>query len=123
MLSATKLRNLVTSRSLPQLSTAWEWLQREEHFFGAFELKHYRPAERPDSVHVVHPKTGEEAWWPLFDEAKRPLFPELMAELDDIKKRAISGHMFSDGTTSIAVAHFHFLGSLPAVNWTMFGPS
>jgi hypothetical protein len=51
--------------------TAWEWLQREEHLFGAFELKHYRPPERPDSVHVVHPKTGEEAWWPLFEEAKR----------------------------------------------------
>jgi hypothetical protein len=74
--------------------TAWEWLQREEHLFGAFEVKHYRPPERPDSVHVVHPKTGEEAWWPLFDEAKRALFPELMAELDDIKTRAISGHIF-----------------------------
>jgi hypothetical protein len=22
---------------------AWEWLQREEHLFGAFEVKHYRP--------------------------------------------------------------------------------
>jgi hypothetical protein len=57
-------------------------------------FRHYKPPERPDSVHVVHPKTGEEAWWPLFDEAKRPLFPELMAELDDIKTRAISGHIF-----------------------------
>jgi len=74
--------------------TAWEWLQGEEHLFGVFEVKHYRPPERPDSVHVVHPKTGEEAWWPLFDEAKRPLFPELMAELDEIKSRAISGHIF-----------------------------
>jgi hypothetical protein len=73
---------------------AWEWLQREEHLFRAFEVKHYRPPERPDSVHVVHPKTGEEAWWPLFDEAKRPLFPELMVELDNIKKRSISGHIF-----------------------------
>jgi hypothetical protein len=73
--------------------TAWEWQQREEHLFGAFELKHYRPPERPDSVHVVHPKRGEEAWWPLFDEAKRPLFPELMAELDDIKKRRNSASL------------------------------
>jgi hypothetical protein len=73
---------------------AWEWLQREEHLFGAFEVKHYRPAERSDSVHVAHPKTGGEAWWPLFDESGRPLFPELMAELDDIKTRAISGLMF-----------------------------
>ena len=49
--------------------TAWEWLQREEHLFGAFEISHYRPNARPNSVCVVHPKTGEEAWWPLFDEA------------------------------------------------------
>jgi hypothetical protein len=40
--------------------TAWEWLQREEHLFGAFEIAHYRPKERPNSVCVVHPKTGEE---------------------------------------------------------------
>jgi hypothetical protein len=26
-----------------------------EHLFGAFEVKHYRPSERPDSVPVVHP--------------------------------------------------------------------
>ena len=56
---------------------AWEWLQREEHLFGAFVATHYRPKERPDSVRIVHPKTGEEAWWPLFDNAGRPLFPEL----------------------------------------------
>jgi hypothetical protein len=62
--------------------------------FGAFELKHYRPTERPDCVHVVHPKTGEEAWWPLFDEAGRPLFPELMTELDEIKTQTIGGHIF-----------------------------
>jgi len=24
---------------------AWEWLQREEHVFGAFEITHYRPKE------------------------------------------------------------------------------
>ncbi len=45
----------------------WEWLQREEHVFGAFEISHYRPKERPNSVKIVHPKNGEEAWWPLFD--------------------------------------------------------
>ena len=72
----------------------WEWLQREEHLFGSFEARHYRPQERPDSVHVVHPKTGEEAWWPLFDDGGRPLFPELMAELNEIKARIIGGHMF-----------------------------
>jgi len=29
---------------------AWEWLQREEHIFGAFDIKHCRPKERSDSV-------------------------------------------------------------------------
>jgi hypothetical protein len=74
----------------------WEWLQREEHLLGAFLVSHYRPKERPNAVRVVHPKNGEEAWWPLFDETQRypdrhPLFPELMAELDEIKARAIVG--------------------------------
>ena len=74
--------------------TAWEWLQREEHLFGAFEISHYRPKARPNSVCVVHPKTSEEAWWPLFDEAGKELFPELMLELDAIKERAVSGLVF-----------------------------
>jgi hypothetical protein len=74
--------------------TAWEWLQREEHLFGAFEIAHLRPKERPNSVCVVHPKTGEEAWWPLFDETGKELFPELMAELDAIKEQTVSGLVF-----------------------------
>lgn len=73
---------------------AWEWLQREEHIFGAFEIRHYRPKERPDSVQIVHPKTGEEAWWPLFDDAGTALFPELMAELDEIKRTMVQGLIF-----------------------------
>ena len=31
----------------------WEWLQREEHVFGAFDVSHYRPKERPNSVKIV----------------------------------------------------------------------
>ena len=72
----------------------WEWLQREEHVFAAFEISHYRPKERPNSVKIVHPKNGEEAWWPLFDETGQPLFPELMAELDAIKETMVSGLVF-----------------------------
>ena len=72
----------------------WEWLQREEHVFGAFEISHYRPKERPNSVRIVHPKNGEEAWWPLFDETGEPLFPELMAELDAIKETIVLGLIF-----------------------------
>jgi hypothetical protein len=76
----------------------WEWSQREEHLFGAFEVEHYRPKDRPNMVLVVHPKNGEEVWWPLFTEAEpgetpEPLFPELMAELDAIKAGMIKGLM------------------------------
>ncbi|MCP1967971.1 hypothetical protein [Bradyrhizobium elkanii] len=49
--------------------------QREEHVFGAFEISHYRPKERPNSVKIVHPKNGEEAWWPLFDDRGEALSP------------------------------------------------
>lgn len=75
---------------------AWEWLQREEHLLGAFQISHYRPRERPNAVRIVHPKNGEEAWWPLFDEtqpqpSKHLLFPELMAELDALKASAVVG--------------------------------
>jgi hypothetical protein len=72
----------------------WEWLQRQEHVFGAFEISHYRPKERPNSVKIVHPKNGEEAWWPLFDETGEPLFPELMTELDAIKETMVPGLVF-----------------------------
>jgi hypothetical protein len=106
-------RNKARELSYHSIATAalaaWEWLQREEHLFGAFEVKHYRPPERPDSVHVVHPKTREEAWWPLFDEAGRPLFPELMTELDVIKKGAVAGHMFRRD-------HKHRRGAVP-LSW------
>jgi hypothetical protein len=73
---------------------SWGWLQREEHVFGAFEITHYRPKERPNSVKIVHPKNGEEAWWPLFDENGEALFPELMAELDATRKTTVSGLVF-----------------------------
>src|SRR5205809_7752365 len=49
---------------LPSLATAaligWEWLQREEDIFCTFDVKHYRPKERPNTVRVVHDKTHEE---------------------------------------------------------------
>lgn len=73
---------------------AWERLQREEHVFVAFEISHYRPKKHPNSVRIVHPKNGEEAWWPLFDENGEIPFPELMAELDDIKQAIVSGLVF-----------------------------
>ena len=85
---------MARSRLAIDALTAWEWLQPEEHLFGAFEIAHYRPKARPNGVCVVHPKTGEEAWWPLFDETSKKLFPELMPELEAIKERMVSGLVF-----------------------------
>src|SRR5262249_4571782 len=81
----------------PSLATAaligWEWLQRERDIFTTFDVSHYRPKERPNTVRVVHAKTREEAWIPLFDASGVPLYPELMAELDAIKRDRIGGLM------------------------------
>jgi hypothetical protein len=82
---------------LPSLATAaligWEWLQRETDIFGSFDVTHYRPKDRPNAVRVVHAKTREENWIPLFDDNGVPLYPELMAELDAIKRERIGGLM------------------------------
>ena len=72
---------------------AWEWLQREEDIFASFDVRHYRPKERPNTVRVMHEKTCEENWVPLFDDAGVPLYPELMGELDALKRDRIGGLM------------------------------
>lgn len=81
----------------PSLATAalvaWEWLQRVRDIFGTFDVAHYRSKERPHAVRVLHAKTGEEAWVPLFDDTGVPLYPELMLELDAIKRERIGGLM------------------------------
>jgi hypothetical protein len=82
----------------PSLATAaligWEWLQREIDILDTFEVGHCRPKERPNAVRVIHEKTGEENWIPLLDERTgAPLYPELMAELDTLKKVRIAGLM------------------------------
>lgn len=84
---------------MPSLGTAmmltWEWLQREEHIFTAFELSHYRPKERPDEVLIVHPKNGEAVWVPLFDpRTGAALFPELMARMDTLRIGRVGGMFF-----------------------------
>jgi hypothetical protein len=40
-------------------------------------VQHYRPKERPHAVRVLHHKTREESWVPLFDDAGVSLYPEL----------------------------------------------
>ena len=44
-------------------------------------------------MRVLHEKTREENWVPLFDEEGVPLYPELMAELDALKRERIGGLM------------------------------
>jgi hypothetical protein len=83
---------------LPSLATAaligWEWLQRETDIFATFSVAHYRPKDRPDMVRVIHHKTREENYVPLFKDGVA-LYPELMAELDAIKRERIGGLMLS----------------------------
>jgi hypothetical protein len=82
---------------LPSLATAsligWEWLQRETDIFATFDVAHYRPKERPNMVRVVDEKTKQEGWIPLIDDAGAPIYPELMDELDAIKRARIGGLM------------------------------
>jgi hypothetical protein len=63
----------------------WELLQRKAHIFIRFIADHYRPDSRPDHVYVINYKTSTGSWEPLFDKKSKPLYPQLMAELDAIK--------------------------------------
>jgi hypothetical protein len=73
----------------------WEWLQRENDIFATFSVTHYRPKDQPNMVRVIDEKTKSESWIPLFDDAGAALYPELMAELDAIKKARIGGLMLT----------------------------
>jgi hypothetical protein len=90
-------RTKAVEMKLPSLATAgligWEWLQRETDIFATFDVAHYRPKEHPSMVRVIDEKTRAESWIPLFDEAGAPLYPELMQELDAIKRERIGGLM------------------------------
>jgi hypothetical protein len=44
-------------------------------------------------VRVVDEKTKKQSWIPLIDDEGVPLYPELMAELDAIKRERIGGLM------------------------------
>src|SRR4029078_7419291 len=91
------LRAKAVELGLGSLGTAaligWEWLQRGEDIFASFRIEHYRPKERPNMVRVIDEKTRSESWIPLFDEAGIAIYPELMAELDAIKRERIGGLM------------------------------
>jgi hypothetical protein len=72
---------------------AWEWLQRETDIFATFDVAHYRPKDQPDMVRVIDEKTCSESWVPLIDETGAALYPELMTELDAIRRERIGGLM------------------------------
>jgi hypothetical protein len=90
-------RGKAVELGLSSLATAaligWEWLQRETDIFAVFDVSHYRPKEHPDMVLVVDEKTKSQSWIPLFDGAGVALYPELMLELDAIKRDRIGGLM------------------------------
>lgn len=67
----------------------FEWHQRPENVLaGHISWTDYRPAERPDAVRIEHHKTCELVWLPLSD-SEGPLFPELTAYLDNLKRLGI----------------------------------
>ncbi|WP_316192742.1 hypothetical protein [Bradyrhizobium sp. SZCCHNRI1029] len=90
-------RTKAVELGLPSLATAaligWEWLQRETDIFATFDVSHYRPKGRPNMVRIIDEKTRQKGWIPLFDDAGAPVYPELMAELDAIKRDRIGGLM------------------------------
>jgi hypothetical protein len=67
----------------------FEWHQRPEHVLaGDITWADWRSQERPDAVLVRHPKTGEKGYWPL-DDATGPLFPEIEAYLNTLKRLGV----------------------------------
>ncbi|MEA2868257.1 MAG: hypothetical protein QOE39_2972 [Bradyrhizobium sp.] len=86
-----------------------KWKDIDPHTKRTYEQGTKLFAARPNSVCVVHPKTGEEAWWPLFDETGKELFPELMPELDAIKEQTVGGLVFRRN-------HGHRRGRVP-LSW------
>jgi hypothetical protein len=69
----------------------WELLQRKAHIFIRFEVKHYRPADRPNHIYAINWKTGTGEWEPLFDDNGAPLYPTPIRELDEIKTKRPTG--------------------------------
>jgi hypothetical protein len=61
---------------------AFYWLQREVDILSRLTWNHYRPANAPNIVQILHHKTGEQVDLPLYDDDDTPLWPELMERLD-----------------------------------------
>jgi len=66
---------------------AFEWHMRPENVLaGHLTWRDYRPKERPNSVRVLHHKTGEVVWLPLVSQRGEAHFPELSAYLDNLPR-------------------------------------
>ncbi|MFT4129926.1 hypothetical protein [Labrys sp. (in: a-proteobacteria)] len=70
---------------------AWEWWQRMDDIMMRLTRDDYRPKNRPGHAQVVHNKTNELVWIPLFDSKGAPLYPELMARMDRMVADRIGG--------------------------------
>jgi hypothetical protein len=61
---------------------AFFWLQREIDIIGRLAWSHYRPADAPQVVRIIHHKTGEIVDLPLYDDDGSALWPDIMQRLD-----------------------------------------
>jgi|SRR5262249_17575742 len=69
---------------------SFEWHQRPENVLaGHLTWTDYRPTEGPNTVRVLHHKTGEEVFLPLVAKTGEPLFPELTGYLDTLERLGV----------------------------------
>jgi hypothetical protein len=61
---------------------AFNWLQREVDIINRLAWSHYRPADAPETVKILHHKTGEVVDLPLYDDDGTDLWPDLTPRLD-----------------------------------------
>lgn len=66
---------------------AFFWLQRQTDILSRLTWGHYRPSEAPTSARIFHHKTKVLYDLPLYDDDGTPLWPELMARLDNAPRR------------------------------------
>ena len=81
-LEAYALHEALIAAGEPHLAAVplicFEWHQRPENVLaGHLTWADYRPSDRPNTVRILHHKTGEIVWLPLSSISEGPLFPEL----------------------------------------------
>jgi hypothetical protein len=66
----------------------YEFLQRPQHACCNLLLQHYRPKDMPNHILVVHPKSADEVWVPLFRANGELAHPELTPRLEEHARQA-----------------------------------